>query len=145
MSEFVFGKLGALLDKSERDKNQIMAGLNTQYANAAITIEQNYRTAERLREVGLMPDNESWSGLEVLKYDLGLRDDSVILKLNLIRHTLGHRLHLYGKDLVNEKYVKVTLSCNACPGLRVTYTEKIKRGGKCKVVTMKYKRLVCEV
>ena len=70
-------------------------------------------------------------------------------KLRAIRLLIEEKLGTLAKEIDDEKkgHVLFTLQPPAYPGMRITYSRRLPKGSKCKIVTTKstYRRLVCEV
>ena len=73
-------------------------------------------------------------------------------KLRAIRHIIDAKLGLPSKQLENcskkgGSHVLFTISPPDYPGMEITYTRKLPKGSKCKIVTTRnvYRSLVCEV
>jgi hypothetical protein len=72
-------------------------------------------------------------------------------ELRTIRLLIDTKLGTPGKELADDGeskgHVLFTLQPPDLPGMRITYTRRLSRGAKCKIVTTRstYRRLVCEV
>jgi hypothetical protein len=71
--------------------------------------------------------------------------------LRTIRQLIDAKLGTPGKELADDGeskgHVLFTLQPTDFPGMRITYTRRLPRAAKCKIVTTRstYRRLVCEV
>jgi hypothetical protein len=72
-------------------------------------------------------------------------------QLRTIRQLIDVKLGTPGKELADDGeskgHVLFTLQPPDLPGMRITYTRRLPRGAKCKIVTTRstYRRLICEV
>jgi hypothetical protein len=120
-------------------------------------VERNRPIMALLDAAGFKIKTYYWDHGADFKVELGFfpstKSGSRALAENLrtIRQLLDAKLGTLGKELADngesKGHVVFTLQPPDFPGMRITYTRRLPRGAKCKIVTTRstYRRLVCDV
>ncbi len=114
----------------------------------------NRRAAKLLNEAGIVPESyNSWNNGSQLVIRLGFFKRTkadrkrLTLALAAVRNALRCSMKFQGKTEKDVKAgtIEVAMGPVNFPGLTVYFTEKVKSGMKCRWVTEKVRKLVCEV
>jgi hypothetical protein len=126
-----------------------------QCAEKIAKVERNRPIMALLDAAGFKIKTYYWDHGTDLKVELGFFPStragsrSLADKLRTIRQLIDAKLGTPGKELADESkgHVLFTLQPPDFPGMRITYTRRLPRGAKCKIVTTRStsRRLVCEV
>lgn len=118
-------------------------------------VERNRPIMALLDAAGFKIKTYYWDHGADFKVDLGFFPSSragsreLADQLRTIRLLIEEKLGTPGKEIDDDKkgHVLFTLQPPAIPGMHITYSRRLAKGAKCKIVTTRstYRRLVCEV
>ncbi len=143
------------IEPAKRNRDEWIASCVESYTKDCI--ERNRPLIAMLDSEGFETDNLWGAHGAEFRVKLGFFPSSRVgsrrlaEKLRTIRHILGCKLGLSAKCLEDggesKRHVQVKLTPEEVPGCSITYTRRLPRGAKCKIVTPRstYRRLICKV